>query len=434
MKILLCAEFFYPSVGGVQEVVRQLAFRLAASGHGVSVATTYLTDRVDYDFQGIKIVDFKISGNLVKGIVGDVKHYQDYVNSQEFDLIFIYAAQQWTFDALWDVFHLIRARKIFVPCGYSGLYDVAYANYFVDLPHKLRLFDALIYHSKNYKDYDYGLKHGLNQCFLVPNAADNYEFGTPPVPRIRKNLGISDDSMIFITVGSLNGAKGHLELLRILSRIRSSAEITLLLNGNNMSGAQFLRAADIFNRIIFRIKNHSMIRILKELIIFILKKFGFRKDYFSRMNDLIIDINCGKYGKNKKVFVTNFSRTDLISAYFESDLFLFASNIEYSPLVLYEACAAGLPFISGPVGNAREIAEWTGGGIVCKAEVDGLGNVHVDEEDMANEIEKFILDPDIRTKFGDAGRLSWQVRFNWDDVVREYLKIFEKVMNEPEKV
>jgi L-malate glycosyltransferase len=434
LKILLCAEFFYPSVGGAQEVVKQLALRLAALGHDVSVATTYLPNRVDHNFQGVKIVDFKISGNLSRGMVGEVRQYQDYVNSEKFDLIFIYAAQQWTFDALWDVLHLNKSKKIFVPCGYSGLYDAAYANYFSCLAEKLRLFDALIYHAKNYRDYAYGLEHHLNQCFLVPNAADNSEFNVPPVPSIRKNLGITDGAILFLTVGSLNGAKGHLELLRVLSLIKSSAEITLLLNGNKMPVAQFSGVADIFNQIIFRVKRDSVIRALKSLIIFALKKVGFRKDYFSRMDDLIRDINCGKYGKNKKVYVTNYSRSDLISAYFESDLFLFASNVEYSPLVLFEACAAGLPFVSGPAGNAQEIAQWTRGGVVCKAKVDKLGNVHVDEQDMANEVEKFIAAPELRIKFGDAGRLSWQARFNWDDVAREYLKIFEKVMNEPEKV
>lgn len=38
MKILFCVEFYYPSMGGAQEVVRQLAERMAAYGHEVCVA------------------------------------------------------------------------------------------------------------------------------------------------------------------------------------------------------------------------------------------------------------------------------------------------------------------------------------------------------------------------------------------------------------
>ncbi len=40
LKLLLCCEFYHPSRGGVQEVMRQLAERFAAAGHDVTVATT----------------------------------------------------------------------------------------------------------------------------------------------------------------------------------------------------------------------------------------------------------------------------------------------------------------------------------------------------------------------------------------------------------
>ena len=68
MRILLACEFYYPSVGGVQEVMRQIAERLAARGHRVTVATTYVAERKSRELNGVTIVEFKVSGNAVRGM------------------------------------------------------------------------------------------------------------------------------------------------------------------------------------------------------------------------------------------------------------------------------------------------------------------------------------------------------------------------------
>jgi len=45
MNILHCVESYYPSVGGMQEVVKQLSERLVKLGHAVKVATRNNPDR-----------------------------------------------------------------------------------------------------------------------------------------------------------------------------------------------------------------------------------------------------------------------------------------------------------------------------------------------------------------------------------------------------
>ena len=44
MKILHTVEFYHPSVGGMQEVVKQLSERLVRLGHNVTVATSQLKE------------------------------------------------------------------------------------------------------------------------------------------------------------------------------------------------------------------------------------------------------------------------------------------------------------------------------------------------------------------------------------------------------
>lgn len=122
MKILFCVEYYHPSMGGAQEVVRHLAERMAARGHDVTVATSWIEHRQSTEHNSVKIAQFKITGNAAYGIRGEVEIYRKFLRDGGFDVILFYAAQQWTFDAAVDILDEVSARKVFVPCGYSGLY------------------------------------------------------------------------------------------------------------------------------------------------------------------------------------------------------------------------------------------------------------------------------------------------------------------------
>jgi hypothetical protein len=56
----------------VQGVLRQIAERFAEAGHEIAVATSYLPERNSWTVGGVTIRDFKVSGNLVYGIRGDI--------------------------------------------------------------------------------------------------------------------------------------------------------------------------------------------------------------------------------------------------------------------------------------------------------------------------------------------------------------------------
>jgi glycosyltransferase involved in cell wall biosynthesis len=117
------------------------------------------------------------------------------------------------------------------------------------------------------------------------------------------------------------------------------------------------------------------------------------------------------------------SRQKVVDAFFEADLFVFASKVEYSPLVLFECAAAGTPFLTVPAGNADEIARWTSGGWLCPAEVDARGYVKVSPAVMAREIEKGIRSPDTLRELGAAGRRAWLDRFTWAKIAKSYERV-----------
>jgi glycosyltransferase involved in cell wall biosynthesis len=423
MKILLCAEFFYPSVGGVQEVVKQIGLGLVRLGHDVTVATSLLEGRTESHIGGVKIVGFNVSGNLSRGLTGEINLYRSFVLDGQFDAVLIYAAQQWTLDGLLDILPQVKARKVLVPCGFSGLYLSEYQDYFKRLSIDLFHFDALVFHARTYRDYQFAAELGLQNCILIPNGASEDDFlHLPNSTLCRQSLGIQPEAFTLLTVGTLNGAKGHLEIAKAVAKLQTQRSVHVVLNGNLMPHSPSMNA----DRMLGVLKNFSLRNVYqhaRHLAWHVLRLLKLRRTYTQELQDLVASINAGKYGGNRRASIVDLPRAKLIECFFEADLFVFASKIEYSPLVLFEAAAAGLPFLTAPVGNTVEISEWTGAGRVFAAVADSKGYMHVDTTILASEIDRLIGDEDARRAMGRSGRESWQKMFNWRVIVANYEKV-----------
>jgi len=259
MRILLCCQFYAPSVGGVQEVNRQLAERLVVRGHQVTVATTRLSNRDFETLNGVVIKGFGVTGNLVSGMVGEIKEFQKYIVAGKFDVMMVYAAQQWTFDALWAILDQITFPKVFIPCGFSGLYDPVYAKYFQAMADVLRKFDRLVFHATKYRDIDFAQKHGIENISIVPNGASEEMFSVAADPLFRSRNGISEQSFLLLTVGSFTGLKGHLELVKAFAilQLPEKQHATLILNGNKVQTVDS-SISGLFGKFVGSAKAHGL--------------------------------------------------------------------------------------------------------------------------------------------------------------------------------
>lgn len=426
MKILFCVEFYYPSIGGAQEVVRQIAERLAASGHDVTVATSWLQQRSSDIINGVKVVGFKVSGNQVRGLSGEVDVYREFIRKSDIDVLFFYAAQQWTFDAAWETFADIGAKKVFVPCGYSGLYNSAYADYFQKLPTILRQLDAVVYHAESYRDIDFARDHGLTNSIVIPNGAAAEEFSIDLDPAFRSSIGAKQETQILLTVGSATGLKGHLELARAFALADFGArEALLIINGNQPHSDGHRRS--YYRRFRELVRTYGLVYAFRHSVKMLLLAAGWRGGNANSIEMWVASVNDGRYGK-KRVLRVDLPRAKLVQAYLQSDLFVFASNIEYSPLVLYEACAAKLPYLTVPVGNTAEIVAWTGGGEMCDASRDSDGYTRADPQVLARAIEKLLSDPARLSRLGENGKAASAARFNWASLSREYEDLFRTLV------
>jgi len=464
MKFLFCCESYYPARGGVQEVMRQIAERMAAAGHDVSVAARKQSDRTSNVHNGVRIHEFDVSGNLVSGLRGEVERYQKFIKSFDGDAILIKAAQQWSFDALWPVLDQVKVRKVFVPCGFSCFYEPDYAGYFAQLPDVLRKFDHLIFYAEKYRDIDFAKAHGITTFSIIPNGASEIDFGLSADGRLRAKLGIPADDLLFLTVGTPVNAKGHKDVGEAFAEMDlGGCNATLILNG------AWPKPYHVERRPLVPKWLHDTLRKVRAVAplflrpntmkkgLVLLYREGWNSVWYRlfpkpptlpapppaaaappaaappppppppprlEVPDTIgADRSIKEASGTKRILCLDMPREDVISAFLEADLFVFASRVEYSPLVLFEAAAAGTPFLTVPVGNSREIVRWTGGGWICPAEVDERGYTKVSLSVLASEMEKAVRSPEFLRQLGEAGNQAWRDRFTWAKIAQSYERI-----------
>jgi glycosyltransferase involved in cell wall biosynthesis len=385
MKILHTVEFYAPSIGGSQEVVRQLSERMVEMGHDVTVATSYLPERDFTELNGVKIKQYKITGNEVRGYEGETRFYQEFLEESDFDVVMNYAAQQWTADLTFSLLRKIKCTKIFVPCGFSALHNPDYEEYFKKMPLILNQYDSTIYLAEKYRDIDFARKHGVKNLHVIPNGADEREFLKGYDGDIRQELGIAAGNNLIMHLGSFTGAKGQPEAIQIF-RVANLQDATLLLVGNVFD-------RKLYNRLVASAK--------------------------------LFNIHPSNLRRRKKIIILQLERQKTVAALQSADVFLFPSNIEASPLVLFESCAAKTPFLTTDVGNAKEIVSWTKGGEILPTDIDMSGNSHARIKDSANVLSSMLVDDNRRAEYTKNGYSTWNKKYRWDKIAIKYLELYK---------
>jgi glycosyltransferase involved in cell wall biosynthesis len=221
-------------------------------------------------------------------------------------------------------------------------------------------------------------------------------------------------------VGSFTGLKGHRELVNAFARIKllENQHATLILNGNDVQSLE-RGIANMVKKFVGLIKIYGISYAFKQVV---------KRVIGSNLSPKNVAESINKIQSNKLVLVTDLPRKELTQAFMSADLFVFASNIEYSPLVLFEVAAAGTPFLTVNVGNALEIAQWTGAGVVCPSNVDTKGYTRVDEEVLAQSMASLMKQKDLLETLGAIGKRNWHERFTWEKIADQYEQLFSELV------
>jgi L-malate glycosyltransferase len=467
MKILHTVEFYPPSIGGMQEVVKQLSERLVRRGHDVTVATARIPERTADSQNGVKIREFDISGNLVNGLKGEVQRYEDFLLSSDFDIVTNFAAQQWATDIMLPVLDRIRAKKVFVPTGFSRFYSPEYRDYFVSMKSWLKKYDVNVFLSNSYRDIDFARENGATNLVVIPNGAGEDEFLRSHDISVRRLLGIPEDDFFILHVGSHSGAKGHREAIEIFERARIKGATFLMIG--NFSGPsgdetdESGRKENLMEVLKTCIKKLLLLAIrvspwskrkLQKLSLFDGSQYdnSLRGQLAKRVDFFFYLAHLDKHGVNcpglcrvserrfngsaqlrresKRLLIRSLSREETVAAYREADLFLFPSNIECSPLVLFECMASRTPFLTTDVGNSVEIIEWShGAGMLLPTLRNGVGDARADIKASARMLERVFRDGSGRREMANRGFNAWQEKFGWDKITGEYEALYSRLLS-----
>ena len=419
MKILHTVESYYPAVGGMPEVVKQLSERLSRLGHDVTIATSYNSNRQKTIINGVKIEQFKISGNLVNGIIGtekEIRRYEELVKNG-FDVVINFAAQQWATDLILPILKDVHAKKIFVPTGFSALYFPEYKKYFEDMRRWMKEYDANVVLSNDYQDTQFARQIDAKKIILIPNGAAKDEFTKISESNIKQKLAIPEKDLLILDVGSHTGIKGHYEALKIFKKAKIK-NATLLIIGNKIGGAGCT----------FSCTTKSLFW-----------KYSWQRN-----------IN------NKKLIIVDLPRSDVVTAYQQADLFLFTSNLECSPIVLFESMASSTPFLVTDTGNSKEIIEWTNAGILLPT-IKKLPKKHnrsilfihkiwsyfigrktyspftisiAKISESTKILEQLCNDKEKRLMLSKNGYESWLDRFTWENISVEYENLYKSLLQQ----
>lgn len=187
----------------------------------------------------------------------------------------------------------------------------------------------------------------------------------------RRALGLSDDAVVLMAVGSLKPIKGVDVLLRAVSPVMHARhEVRLVLAGDGPDRGMLQGLAGDLG--------------IAERVAFL----GLRDD---------IDV--------------------LLRA---ADALVLASRSEALPMALLEAMAAGLPVVATRVGGVPEVVEPDrSGALVAPDDAGALGGA----------IERIVADADLRRAWGQRGRAIVENRFRIETMCEHRMSLFEELLS-----
>lgn len=401
----------------MSEVVRQISERLAARGHEVIVATGSHPAREGDVISGVRVESFSVSGKAALGITGESSRYQAFLREAKADVIVNYAAQQWATDLALPLLPELQAKTVFVPTGFSALGDSLFHSYFEKMRDWMRQYDACVFLSDDYRDINFARSAGVDKCAIIPNAAAADEFERPRDESFRRRLGIPDEDFLIIHVaGYLSVAKGQIEAVRIFGESGVRNATLLLICGEFSEGL----LSGLYPRKLARglwqlLRGRGLSGFVPAW------QIALRKWLQRKVNR----------DAHRQILTASLSREDTVSAFLDADLLLFPSWIECSPLVLFEAAAAGTPFLVTDVGNSAEIIRWTGGGRLLPGvrKNDREGSIVADVPGGAALLTEMWKDEERRDEMGAKAKKAWQEHFQWEKIADRYEELYTALVN-----
>ena len=106
-------------------------------------------------------------------------------------------------------------------------------------------------------------------------------------------------------------------------------------------------------------------------------------------------------------------REEVFSALIESELLILTAKHETQPIVLIEAMAAAIPWISTDTGCIREME----GGIVCRC-----------NKSLVFALKRLLVDPALRAQLGSKGLAASRTKYSASACEMQYHRLFQELL------
>ncbi|HPN54441.1 MAG TPA: glycosyltransferase family 4 protein [Candidatus Moranbacteria bacterium] len=125
--------------------------------------------------------------------------------------------------------------------------------------------------------------------------------------------------------------------------------------------------------------------------------------------------------KEKVLFTGPVLHEKVLEYYQKANIFALPSMNEGMSNTMLEALACGLPLIATNTGGTKELIEEGQNGFIVKMK---------EANDLAEKIEKFLLDKNLEARMGQASR-ELAEKLDWSVVANEYFALYQKTVNLP---
>lgn len=366
MRLLLTSHRFWPHVGGTETAVEQLATQFAKRGHDVTVATSEEPGAPMRETKnGFAVRRFALQKRA--GFRVPPAEYRRMVLEETWDVVHLHGQRIWSTDFLYPYLRQRRSPLVFTAYGFAQWHRldrkpvIDHAYYHVVLPRALKHVARVTASTRAERDDLIGFGVPAEKIALASVGYDPVDFTALPTG-FRARHGLAPDERVLLYAGGFYANKRVDRLVEAAAGL----DATLVVLGTDADGSQAAVEAQA-------------------------KERGTRLRALGRV-----------------------PREDLLSAYRESDLFVMASDFEGFGIVLLEALAAGLPFVSTPAGAAPDLAATGGGTLVA------------DANEMRATIGALLADDTKRREMGRKGAEGAKA-WTWERVANDYLRIFEEV-------
>lgn len=379
---LRVAQVMECTIGGTRRHIRELSIGLAARGLDVTLFAsaerdpTFRDDLRGVAAAGARVVELPMVRAITPRL--DVAHLlrlRTAFRAGGFDVVHTHSSKAGALGRAAAA--LVRPRPALVHTphtfafNFTAQFSTNKRRLFLGIERTLgRRTDCLVHVSASERDE--GLALGIvppERAIVIENGIDATAYARGARERVRREWGIGDDEFVLGTVGLLNEAKGHGDLIDAAARLVARCpRLRVMIVGEG----------DLRSELERRIAQHGLGAVVRLL--------GYRNDV-----------------------------PDVLSAF---DAFCLPSLWEGLPYVVLEAQAAGLATIVTDVNGSRDIV---------RADVTGLVTPKSDPTALATAIERLISDRALRDRLAAAGRDRVVSHYALARMIDQHVELYERL-------